>query len=381
MKVHPSIQASENPVEAPSWGEPAAVTLYWTCDEGAQVEVRVGAPDGPLLSCTGGPGTATTGKWLSDETTFYLQDVTGGKPRATEHTLATVTVSVVATQSVPGCAVLMYHRIAEEPWDPWELCVSPRHFAEHLEVLSRPGMALSLGQLAGAVRAGKVPSDSAIITFDDGYVDNLQTAKPLLERYGIPATVFVTSGYVGDRRGYWWDELKELAGTGGPADSDLYFMLYRWLRPLGHQERRICLDRLRRWVRSGPPALSPRRPMSVEELQSLASVPLIEIGSHTRTHPPLDMLPVPEQLAEIRESKLALEEMLNRPVTHFAYPHGAAGPDTAALVKSEGLESACLASGGLVSSGTDLFRLPRMQVRNWDGDGFSRRLSRWLATS
>jgi hypothetical protein len=121
--------------------------------------------------------------------------------------------------------------------------------------------------------------------------------------------------------------------------------------------------------------------MSAEELRRLAATPLIEIGSHTRTHPRLGTLPVPEQLAEIRESKLALEAVLNRPVAHFAYPHGSAGPETAGLVKSAGFESACLASAGLVSSKTDPYRLPRMQVHNWDGDGFSRRLSQWLAAS
>ena len=61
-----------------------------------------------------------------------------------------------------------------------------------------------------AVSGGDVPSAGVVVTFDDGYADNFHNAKPLLERYEIPATVFVTTGYLQDQREFWWDELERI---------------------------------------------------------------------------------------------------------------------------------------------------------------------------
>jgi peptidoglycan/xylan/chitin deacetylase (PgdA/CDA1 family) len=380
MQRQATIQAIQNPVEVSDWDQPAAVTLSWTCDEAADVEVRVGAPDGPVLSRTRGPGKATTSEWVRDEVTFFLQDVTDGKPLDRAHTLATVAVTVKPPEDGPRGVILMYHRVAEEPSDTWTICVSPPHFAEHLAVLSGSREVVSLTELTSTLKGGGIRHGSVVITFDDGYADNLLHAMPLLERRQLPATIFVTSGYVGDSRGFWWDELTELASNNGYVDSDLCSMFYRWLWPMGHEERRVCLDRLWRWARVSRPVPAARRPASLEELRLLANSSMIEIGAHSETHPPLDILPGAEQLAEIRQSKRVLEEMLNRGVSHFCYPYGNAGPRTPALVKSAGFESACLASGGPVSGGADLFRLPRVHVRDWDGAEFSRRLARWLGT-
>lgn len=110
----------------------------------------------------------------------------------------------------PPSLILLYHRVAEVGLDPWSLCVTPQHFAEHLEVLQKHTRPMQLQQLTQALQDGKRLHQSAIITFDDGYADNLYNAKPLLERYNIPATVFVTTGGVGHEREFWWDELERL---------------------------------------------------------------------------------------------------------------------------------------------------------------------------
>src|SRR5262245_22040769 len=103
--------------------------------------------------------------------------------------------------------ILMYHRVAEPPMDPWYLSVSPRHFAEQLDVLRQHARLLRVDQLSRALRDGDVPDRSVVVTFDDGYADNLRTAKSLLELYNVPATVFLTTGYIGQDREFWWDEL------------------------------------------------------------------------------------------------------------------------------------------------------------------------------
>ena len=106
--------------------------------------------------------------------------------------------------------ILLYHRVAELPSDPQLLSVSPTNFAEQLEVLRRYANPISLKEMVMALRAGDLPPRAVVITIDDGYADNLIHAKPLLKQYDVPATVFVTTGYIGQHREFWWDELERL---------------------------------------------------------------------------------------------------------------------------------------------------------------------------
>jgi peptidoglycan/xylan/chitin deacetylase (PgdA/CDA1 family) len=117
--------------------------------------------------------------------------------------------------------ILMYHRVAEVDLDPWGLCVTPQYFAEHLSVLQKYAHPISLQQLTQAHRKGKIPHRAVAITFDDGYADNLYNAKPLLERYNIPATVFVATGQIGSQREFWWDELERVLVQPGTLPEKL----------------------------------------------------------------------------------------------------------------------------------------------------------------
>jgi peptidoglycan/xylan/chitin deacetylase (PgdA/CDA1 family) len=85
----------------------------------------------------------------------------------------------------------MYHRVAQEEVDPWSLCVTPDHFAQQMSVVERNTHPLRLGELVSGDRNDGASTPTVVVTFDDGYVDNLRDAKPILERYDVPATVFV----------------------------------------------------------------------------------------------------------------------------------------------------------------------------------------------
>src|SRR5438552_1883786 len=102
-----------------------------------------------------------------------------------------------------GTIILLYHRIADWETDPQLLCVTPKHFTEHLEILKELGPIVSFSQLNHTDRA-------SIITFDDGYADNLHNAKPILQCQDVPATVFIATGQVGQTTEFWWDELERL---------------------------------------------------------------------------------------------------------------------------------------------------------------------------
>jgi hypothetical protein len=88
----PSLTASPNPIPVTGNADVGMTTISWMAPGSDVVEVRVNSPDGPLLASGGARGSAQTGLWVRDGMTFYLQDVSAGKPLIAENTLATVVV-------------------------------------------------------------------------------------------------------------------------------------------------------------------------------------------------------------------------------------------------------------------------------------------------
>ena len=323
-----------------------------------------------------------------------------------------------------GALILLYHRVADAETDPWSLCVTPRHFAEQVEILGRHVRTVPLRQLGAALADGKRLEGSVVVTFDDGYADNLHNARPVLERHDVPATFFLTTGYLGGRREFWWDELErlllqpgvlperlqlsidgathrwELGGAarygaeafqchrGWRAWEDpptprhaLYRSLWELLRRVAEDRRWQVLDDLRGWAGAERVARATHRPLSLDEVVAMARGELVEIGAHTVTHPSLSALPAASQRDEIQRSKARLEELLGRSVTSFAYPFGARSDyigETPTIVRDSGYACACSNFTGVVRRSTDRFQLPRVQVKDWGGEEFARRLSGWL---
>jgi peptidoglycan/xylan/chitin deacetylase (PgdA/CDA1 family) len=324
---------------------------------------------------------------------------------------------------MPRGLILLYHRVAEVQSDPWSLSVTPDRFADHLQVLREVGQPMALDELSQNLRDGKCPYRPLVVTFDDGYADNLYTAKPLLERCDIPATVFVSAGLVDGNRQFWWDELDqllqgealpktldlningnlyhwtlgepELCGKGDVQQDrqwkawdkhkpnsrqSLYLAIYKLLQPLKSSEQAHVLSQLMAWASPKSTRRASSRPLTNEEIVALKGG-LIDIGAHTMTHPLLSARPTAIQREEIQQSKAYLEGILGSPVTSFAYPYGgksAYTAETVALVREAGFGCACSTLASVVSRSSHLFRLPRLHVENWDSERFSRTLSGWL---
>ena len=325
----------------------------------------------------------------------------------------------------PGALILLYHRVFEAVSDPQLLCVTPQHFAEHLEHLRCHYQIIRLADLARALTEKRLPKGAVVLTFDDGYADNFYNAKPLLERYDIPATVFVTTGYIGQEREFWWDELDRLLLQSGTlpetlrlsangstcqweldeaarysedvyrrhrcwnvlekndpsARQRLYRSLCQLLRPLPEGERRNVLDELLRWAGAEPMVRPTHRTLSSDEVSHLAVGGLVDAGAHTVTHPVLSALPVAGQRSELQGSKACLEDILGRPITTFSYPYGSRCDytvQTVAVVREAGFDCACSNLADVVWRGSDRFQLPRVLVRDWDGETFARRLGKWF---
>jgi peptidoglycan/xylan/chitin deacetylase (PgdA/CDA1 family) len=318
--------------------------------------------------------------------------------------------------------ILLYHRVAKVTSDPQLLCVSPEHFAEHLEVIQKHFCPMRLQHLAQSLQNGDLCKRAIAITFDDGYVDNLFNGQPLLEKYSVPATIYVATGYIGGQRAYWWDELDRLVlqpdTLPDTLDLNVNGRMYQWelgmapnhsrkphlswsvldkndssprqrlysslcelIRPLSHKERHTVLDQLREWAKVDVGEDFPLRVLSSSEILQLDEGGLVEIGAHTVNHPVLSKLLPDDQREEIKESKKHLEAIVGHSIASFAYPYGTRGDyssDTVNIVRETGFANACSNFSGAVWRGSDHFQLPRFVVRDWDGDEFAAKLEEWL---
>jgi peptidoglycan/xylan/chitin deacetylase (PgdA/CDA1 family) len=299
--------------------------------------------------------------------------------------------------------ILMYHRVAEIDLDPWELAVTQSNFEEHLSVLKKTRTVLSLDEFVTRHRRRNLPANAVALTFDDGHLDNLTAAKPLLEAAGVPATVYIATGYANQNTSFWWDELAELvlkrieresiefffegrfvrfelgplhssaitrhsrAPAGSPVDrrSALQIIWMR-LRALRRRQRDTAMRALRGFATLGEQADS-SRPLTSDEVCELADGGLVSIGAHTVTHPSLKSLEPRDCQAEIVESRDACEEMLGRPITGFAYPFGDGDFDVRAMVVAAGFSHACSIIVSPVLRSSDPFVLPRIKIVNGNG--------------
>ena len=308
-------------------------------------------------------------------------------------------------QAYGGAPILGYHRISSSLEVLDEACVSPENFAEHLHEIRKRTHPIRLSKLVQHLKDGSLPARAIAVTFDDGYADNFYAAKPLLEKYEIPATIFICTGYMGKE--FWWDELKRLvtdtkvdlhtlnlqvAGkqfklqetnvSSEPGQSlrhEFRRALYRFLLCLDVEEQNHAMGLIRSWSKVSCPEVATARAMSKEEVLRLADGGLIEIGAHTRHHPMLPQLSVERQKEEIQSSKRDLEALLDQKIVGFSYPNGRATIEAKRLVQELGFTYACTSLHDVVRPGSDLYELTRFWQPDVDGDRFVKRLNRWMS--
>ncbi len=214
--------------------------------------------------------------------------------------------------------VLAYHGLGAYPrsLDPHNLMLAPERFREQLRSLRRRGYRfVALSEIGRGLERGTPADGVCALTFDDGTVDNLEVLAPMLAELGVPATVFACPGLLGS------------AHFAMPPEAGV-------------------------------------RLMDAEELRALAAAPLIEIGSHTNTHADLSTATAEEAYREMASSKAALEQLLDSPITAFAYPkcgYSSPCPDAA---RTAGYELAVTCAG---RGGWRPFELGRESVVSLDG--------------
>ncbi|GAA0697801.1 polysaccharide deacetylase family protein [Kitasatospora atroaurantiaca] len=217
-----------------------------------------------------------------------------------------------ATRRAPW--ILMYHSVADEEEDPYQLTVSPERFAAQMHWLHRTGRrGVSIRELLRAEAAGT--ADRLVgLTFDDGYADFAGHAVPVLHEHGFTATAYVVPDLLGTENG--WD-------VEGPR----------------------------------------KKLLTVDQVSELA-VAGWEIGSHGLAHQALPGLPADVLAEQTKESRRALEELVGGPVTGFCYPYGAVDLPATEAVRDAGYDYACAIAH---SELTGRFALPRCYVGDRDG--------------
>ncbi len=275
--------------------------------------------------------------------------------------------------------VLTFHRIREDrqPLEWFDTC--PCHtmgqFSHAIEQLAREHEIVGLSELADR-RDG--PKSLAAITFDDGWRDTFDIAFPYLEKKGIPATLFVTTGKIAQACPFWQQRLGELFRMASGQDADAGELPQR-LRdvfgirrqgPISVKAFRETVSRLK--TTGGSPDDVIERNFSgfakqefvprcfVDEAEIVAmSRSCISIGSHTCTHPLLDQLPEQKIRSELVDSKQRLESLVGRPVNMIAYPNGNFDERVLDIARGVGYSLGCTTFERKCSPADDRMLLPR----------------------
>lgn len=289
----------------------------------------------------------------------------------------------------PPGLILLYHRVASLEQDPFQIAISPEHFAQQMAVVAEVG-AMTVDEAATTAAR----PHAVAVTFDDGYRDNLVHALPALRAANVPATIYITTGPIGTSAAFWWDELAALILDAPATDAPLriaaggrtvapdsigpnaIFDLWRAMRRLPASERDAAMEQVRAWARRTSPLDydDESRVMTADELRQIAAEPLITLGGHTVTHPVLASLNIDDQRREITDSRTQLEAIIERPVQSFAYPFGRPKVDhtrrTAQLVAEAGYASACAVLDRELTHRSPALTLPRWAPPNVDGETF-----------
>lgn len=285
--------------------------------------------------------------------------------------------------------VLCYHGVVASRYgNPYlyRNTVTTEEFECHLQLLARHYHPVSVQEIVRWTEgAADLPERAVLVTFDDGYRNNLTNAAPLLSRYGVPALVNICTSYIGEERMLWtqeidarllsWVDAKVPMPAGRPTEVmpqkrpervALAARVRKLCKNLPDEERRAYMDRLR----GDGTGLStePERELfsflNWDEVRQLGRYG-VDIGSHTVNHPILTRLPAVELKAELAESKTIIEKQLQHPCAAAAYPNGGRSDISAAVfaaAKAVGFKLGFTLVEGFNSRDTNPYGLLRIAV-------------------
>jgi peptidoglycan/xylan/chitin deacetylase (PgdA/CDA1 family)/glycosyltransferase involved in cell wall biosynthesis len=274
-----------------------------------------------------------------------------------------------STSTSHRAVILCYHRVASLEPDGHRLCTPPDVFGEHMRILARDYSPISVDDLVESAAAGRLPERAVAVTLDDGYLDALSAASPILTECGIPATFFVNSDRLCEEHERWWDTLERLLLPQSELEA-----LNRAMWPLDASGRQRLVAGVLARTRCEVPPRATHRVMTVGEIRELASRPGHSIGAHTVNHLALTTQPLETRRCEVVSDKNALEQALGKAVRLFSYPFGDYDAELVSVVREAGFLAAVTVEAGAVSAVCNPLRLPRFEVTPRDHDRFAERI-------
>ena len=223
----------------------------------------------------------------------------------------------------PKLAILVYHRACAAGEDQGYMSIPIDAFEQHMRFIKNNFKIVSMKEGMEDLHRNNKGGISVAINFDDGYMDNYLYAYPVLKKYGIPATVFLTTDYIGERAVFWWDRVfntVSLREEGARLRGDITDHINGILRT----KRESKIQSIIEGLENNAPLLKkaePSRMLGWEEIKEMKRNG-IDFCSHTRTHRNLRLLKDDEVREELAGSKKEIEKNLGEEVAGFAYPFG-----------------------------------------------------------
>ena len=295
--------------------------------------------------------------------------------------------------------VLNYHRIdnIDRPgFDTFRpnVSASVADFDRQMEYVSRKYRVISINDLVNFLKNRKsLPAHAALITFDDGYLDNYVNAYPILKKHGLSAVIYLATDYIEVDKPFYWDliaycffntkkDVAELPGYGTLTWTDQKSKetgMHTWIESL----KQIPDARKQKLVERLPEILAVNIPAGYFQKMTFSWAQAyemrqngIELGGHTASHPILTRITLDQVSLEVSRCKQRIEEMTGKPVLSFAYPNGQSSDfntDIATKVREAGFETAFSLLPGPVSYSSlkrDRFAIRRVFLSH--KDNFSR---------
>jgi peptidoglycan/xylan/chitin deacetylase (PgdA/CDA1 family) len=286
--------------------------------------------------------------------------------------------------------ILMLHHV--RPWRPRAFApnrvleITPAFLDIVLTALRSEGFdVIPLDEVPERLRPGPAARPFAVLTFDDGYRDNVEHAWPVLRRHNAPWTLFVTTDFADGHGRLWWLELEEaiarldrvtLSDDGHSLDfpsrtaiekEAAFDATYRHLRARPEKQLRALTAALAAQAGMDTRRLAAELCLGWDELHALAREPDVSIGAHSLSHPILANCDAMTAMREIADSKAVLERRLGRPVQHLAYPFGdrsAVGGREFLIARHAGFVTATISRPGHVfpDHAARLYALPRVSI-------------------
>lgn len=299
--------------------------------------------------------------------------------------------SYTRTRRSSETTILTFHGLCEGAGSPdildWSLHLPVAVFRKICAHVAAAYHAISLSELVESrAKNIRLPTNSVIITFDDGYESNFKLAYPVLQEFGLPAAIFVTTGFLDGDDMLWFQRVDlalgktQLESAEWKINGKTLRLLFRTrtqrqqslvqlmpeLKELADADLLDEVDRLERTLMVASPAAADlpasMRPCSWDMIREMAHDGQVEIGGHTHTHPILARCDPRTMRAEIFTCQKRISSEMGRKAIAFSYPNGKEDDftrETQMLVRDAGFHCACTTVNGRVKATTPIFQLPR----------------------